>query len=71
MFLASVAVFHSWSTTAALFHLDCLHWIFIFFDEKQYNKQNTKKPKQNKKRKKEKEEEKREKGKKNPPPLPK
>lgn len=52
MFLASVAVFHSWSTTAALFHLDCLHWIFIFFDEKQYNKQNTKKPKQNKKRKK-------------------
>lgn len=70
MFLPSVTVFHPWSTTAALFHLDCLHWIFIFFDEKQYNKQNTKNPKQNKKKEKKREDEKKEKEKKKPATTP-
>lgn len=46
MFLPSVTIFHPWSTETALFHLDPLNGIFIFFDEKQYNKQKTENKKQ-------------------------
>lgn len=82
MFLPSVTIFHPWSTETALFHLDPLNGIFIFFDEKQYNKQKTenktkqKKPNKTKQKQKEKwKKEKEEGGKKgnnsSPLPLPK